>query len=437
MRKLSWLIVLLVCPAAGAVAQDKLAEAERDEARSNPAAAIFRGALNNAITSFKQLGPWEEHHGYLMNAMDKFFDRNGWNSEPDLFAHELVRSVESIPPWEFDRRFDKFMEVVGRRYSLDQEQSGWLRDRMIDESRQMFLRNGTRMFPLVMELVQTRIAGEPITAEQVARWSQQVAPVIEDTRDRMNVIVGDFEQVLRPEQVDVLHVDAAAANRRVERVSELRTQWAAGNWTPEAWGIEEDPIQLGRREEAGAAPQRESSGAKPAAADEKRGAPVSDDAAEPAASDESGDAAKPDTEDASPPPASEARPRPARAPRDADPWAAYVREFVARFRLDDAQQQRAWLVYDDARTHREAVSRRYEAALKSAQQRAAGADADDKARRALRDLEQRRNGSVEDVFGQMKRRLDRLPTRAQRKDAEDAAPKPATRPVDSRTHDGP
>ena len=93
-----------------------------------------------------------------------------------------------------------------------------------------------------------------------------------------------------------------------------------------------------------------------------------------------------------------------------DAWAAHVRELVRRYRLTAEQQQQAWRIYDAAAERRDYVRRRYEARIAPA----GTGGTDPAAARAEREL----NDLIARLFEQFKRRLDGLPTRAQRAAAE-------------------
>lgn len=120
---------------------------------------------------------------------------------------------------------------------------------------------------------------------------------------------------------------------------------------------------------------------------------------------------------APPPPTREPQPPPARVAADADndPWALYVRNFVSRYGLNDNQQQRAWSIYREVRTHRDQLTRRA-AARDGAAARPAMA-AEDPVSAVTAGLDDKQRAAVERLFEQLKRRLERLPTRAQRKAA--------------------
>ena len=90
-----------------------------------------------------------------------------------------------------------------------------------------------------------------------------------------------------------------------------------------------------------------------------------------------------------------------------DEWAQYVRSFIARYQLDDAQQQRAWRSYENAKRQDDRAMQRL---------RRSGGDRNDERSEA----NARRAAEMhERLFERLKAELDRLPTRTQRRQAGD------------------
>ncbi len=107
----------------------------------------------------------------------------------------------------------------------------------------------------------------------------------------------------------------------------------------------------------------------------------------------------------------------------ADPWYLYTMRFIERYRLDEAQRQQAWAIYRDCRRLADARLAQLRPRLRSIQQKlAATAGQDDSAglirlRQELSEL----TAPIDAIFEKrLKPRLERIPTRAQRRAAEKA-----------------
>ncbi len=102
-------------------------------------------------------------------------------------------------------------------------------------------------------------------------------------------------------------------------------------------------------------------------------------------------------------------------------WEQYVRTFIARYALDDEQRQRAWTILLECRRTAESVMaprRDQMISLISEQMQARTDQNDDRADELERQIAELRK-PIDEIFErQLKPRLDKLPTRAQRAAAE-------------------
>ena len=345
---------------------------------------------------FRETTDWDAHWTYLGAAIEDIYVQNAWDSEEDAFSLELIETVGAIPPWQFRDRVDAFMNAIGDRYLLDEEQQALFQDTILRETGGLFARHAARLLPDVIESLQTRLAGEPFTPEQVARWTENSTPVFDDARRSFNATNLELLRHLDPDQQSMLLADLAAANRRMDRIEELRELWLRGQWEPGDWGLSEDPIQRGE------AP----GGLPPPPSPPGVGLP----------GDSAGESGPAGSQPSSRPTA------------DTDPWAAYVRDFIRRYKLDDAQQRRAWVVYDAAVARRSFHQRRHDKKMDhlSGLPRAG----DERFAARVAELASSHKVKIELIFESMKHRLDKLPTRRQRRTAEPppTIPEPADEP---------
>jgi len=427
--KLTWLIVLFVLPAGPADPNNPAAgrkpQPRREQPATRPARDRFAELQQQAarlIGATRQLGDWNEHYGYIMDAVERVYDRNGWTSESDLFSLELLGEVSAIPPWDVRRRFDALTARLAERYVLDEDQTASMRHLLVRESADMFRQHAGRIMQYGLELIQTRAAGEPFTAEQVARWAELARPVFVDSRRRMTEIAREFMEQLEPEQRELVQRDLEAANRRMDAVEKMGDRWARGEWDPRDWGLEEDPIQNGTRAAGGEGPDSAAAAAEQAAGGQARSPRPARGGGAPPSEPPVGEG--PAVEETVQP--SKQRGQKPTAGPDSDGWARYVRAFIARYDLNAEQQQKAWLIYRDADERRAAVRKRFDRRV--ADVRVAGNADEDK---VIREQVEQRERDLGRLFEQLKQRLERLPTRSQRKAAEPAgaAETPATRPA--------
>lgn len=126
-------------------------------------------------------------------------------------------------------------------------------------------------------------------------------------------------------------------------------------------------------------------------------------------------------------------------PHNESEWEKYVREFCERFKLNDQQQQQAQLKLKECQEKASQIALGQKSELEAIDQRivsVGSSNSKDKAKE-LADLNKQKEKlgePIKKIFDQqLKPALDKLPTRAQRKEAEAAAAKgPAPKPSASR-----
>lgn len=386
--------------------------------------------VGRLIGSFQMLGNWDEHYGYMMDALENVYVRNNWNTESDMFSLGLIAEVGSIPPWQVNERFERFVGIMSDRYMLDESQERIFRHMVIRNSNDLFEKHSGRILQYAVDAIQTRASGEPFTAEKVARWAELAEPVFHDSWDNMNRLAGQLMERLDADQRERLERDLEATNRRLERMDVLRESWERGEWKASDWGIENDPIQL-------AGERRRAEEARQAVVEDtpiieelpgKSGAQAQRTAAG-STEGKSGAASK-----AEPPKLIEG------VEGADDEWARYTREFIKKYVLTESQQHRAWQVYRDAARRRDRLKVRYGEQIAAAERRVIASDTEHS--RALLEKARKRQGdAIDRLFEQFKRRLDRLPTAEQREEAKkrqpEEEPSKVKKPVNSMEQDGP
>ncbi|MGE3181005.1 MAG: hypothetical protein AB7N71_05190, partial [Phycisphaerae bacterium] len=325
----------------------------------------------------------------------------GWNSESDQFALDLMKTVESIPPWSVQERFDTMSEVLSDRYLLDENQEQTMRRMLIRTSNEMFQQHSDRIMKYAVEAIQTRAMGDAFTPEQVQRWATLAEPVFLDSRRRLESLSVDFMKQLDPEQQELLARDMGAAFKRMDRMTELGEKWKRGEWTAADWGMERDPIQMSGEQRRAA----EEAIANGEASTNPQARQRDDNDADAASGKEQPVAAAPERRPNPPVERGSKKEGDGVQPGD-DAWMKYVEAFIDKYQLLHDQAERARQIGQDVINRRDELLRRYEtkiAATNSAE-----------AETVLRAKE---SSLLERLFGQMSRRLDRLPTRAQQREA--------------------
>jgi hypothetical protein len=94
----------------------------------------------------------------------------------------------------------------------------------------------------------------------------------------------------------------------------------------------------------------------------------------------------------------------------------YVEAFIRKYHLDTSQGQRAWLIYDETKVRGDAVRERY--GRRAVDTAAKAGAAEDKPAPGVVEISETQQKELNRVFEQLRGRLEKIPTRAQRKNAD-------------------
>jgi hypothetical protein len=188
------------------------------------------------------IGPWDGQYMVIDQATTNVFQQQGWSSEPDNYARQLMQDVGRIPPWKPQERQEAFMSALQGRYNLTPDQRSSMDSQIQREAIMVGAKHFKEILPMAMEVVKTRAAGEPFTAEQVQRWSKAIKPIMTDSIESMQRVTGNLKKTMTPEQQRQLDADVEALVKRHRDVEKMVTRWETGGWNPTDWGLQDDPI---------------------------------------------------------------------------------------------------------------------------------------------------------------------------------------------------
>ena len=224
---------MLVCTTA-APAQDRDDETIADQGL---------GQVERFGAELRKLGSWDDQYATLERMIDRMWAQNGWEAESDTFARKLMLDVSAVPPWEFARRTETAVQAVADRYRMTSAQTNQLRAQVYLRTGKLIFRNTGLIFKQTREVIDARLSGKPLTPEQVARWVSESDDLLTQARAEFDAMVHQVSRTFTPEQQRILKRDMASYHRRVKAFNAMRETWRQGNWQPQDWGLDNDPIQ--------------------------------------------------------------------------------------------------------------------------------------------------------------------------------------------------
>ncbi len=219
----------LVC--AGVLAQD----ADSKQPEFDPKALDELNALGRQV---REMGDWSEQAEFISSTIDRFWKKNAWDTEPDDFARTLANDVVRIPPWEFQKRMDKFTDLVAARYKLDVGQRTRLLGRLTRASALFMFKNASMVSGQVREWIDLRVNRRPLTPELVARWTRESEAAFADAMMRMEKLRQATVNEMNADQRKLLERDFERYDHRLNDTVRSRAEWVKGKWSPDEWGLE-------------------------------------------------------------------------------------------------------------------------------------------------------------------------------------------------------
>jgi hypothetical protein len=346
----------------------------------------------------KQLGPWEERAQQIERAINEYQIKEGITEEPLLALKDLAIAVGKHPPWDLNARLETAIQMIGDRYGLDDGGRRGFRRWAIGQGAKLFMKYGSRVFPVAQEVLDARLSGKPFTPEQVAKWSKAIRPLVEEAYAETMESLQSQIRTLPPDKQRAINADLAVVDRRHKiNMHKIKTEFETGKWKPGPFAL-----TLNRAQGDTGAVEAETSGRN-----RFKGRPNADRGGLPVASAAPGPPRLGDTRNHSTVIVSrqaQASPLP-----DESAWVAYVNSFCARYNLDKAQKQTAHSILKDlqeqARTYRGSHSEE----ISSLTQQLQSAESAEEKRGIQAELRQVLAG-VDELFKELKARLENIPT---------------------------
>jgi len=357
-----------------------------------------------------------------------------------------------------DLLIDRYADVLARKYDLTEEQDEYTKILLRERSYEFFDQHEDQLRDLVDRLFEVRTGGE-MSPDELLRWGQRAQPIYEAAKQIIIDGNNDWREILTSEQKKTHDEDLKLMYQSFETTEDQLSRIISGEMTVEEFRSPQRSRRRSSRptpaDEAAVAPEPESDRAQPSPQSTARKLPPGEPRPEPAAGQSNTRATRSDQRRAAPRAADrrttrtpgargsgEARPgaaRTTRTTRKADAaksesqWEKYVREFIEKYQLNDEQSQKATAVLEDCQSQADRYLRGRKAQLEkidAQMETLKGSKSKDKAKSIAALTEKRKKimAPIDQIFEQqLKPRLERLPTRAQRQAAKLAARKPATK----------
>ena len=262
---------------------------------------------------------------------------------------------------------------VANEYELGEEQTQALEEMMLRRWPKWMKQNRRLIQPVVNEFMENRIAPEPPSPEQISKWAGRALKAFGSARDELREAQDEFRRTLSPSQKMRFDVDVTKMNVGMEVFEQKIKTWQEGQYaTREFW---DRPHWMPKETTNGKASPDPSAkgGGTELAGTEPQTVPL-------------------------------------------DRWESFVADYIRRYSFDQEQTTSAWSIMGDLRAQAEAHKDRHREEYEQIEQRVAQAKDGD--RRNWVDRRKFLDNRIDRLFEELKDRLERLLTDAQRNSAE-------------------
>ncbi|MGI0148388.1 MAG: hypothetical protein ACREDF_02490 [Thermoplasmata archaeon] len=275
-------------------------------------------------------------------------------------------------------------EDVAREYGFDEEQRTKAREAIVDGWGQFLGERRERLQPLLNEFLEMRLDVEPPPKERVQAWAEKAGPAFEELRDQAGKSVGALRQIVKPDQRIAFEVEAVKLQAGLALAGAKLYQWRSGEFdAKDFW----EPLPSERRRE------REKAQPDPVAPS-TGGAGASSEESSAAASD------NPAVED--------------QIAVELTSWDTFAAEFMARYALDPAQRDAVRSCLTELKERAAAHRDRHREEIAQLERRIAASRGEDAEVEAVRRDVVTLYGPIDEMFAELKRRIEPIPTTEQR-----------------------
>jgi hypothetical protein len=325
---------------------------------------------------------------------------DGGARSPSREEPETLNLGIQLTPRLLDTLLDKAARRLVKDYGFDEYQHEQVRQLLHEHVPRFLKEHQTELQQLLNDYLEAIAAEEPPDPEFAAEWAQQALPIVDEFRGMVRNFSTDMREFLTDDQEVLLDGYLAVVDTGTRFATGRLQEFADGGFDPEVhWPRgrrfkEDDPArmrELRREMEAARAVAMSASApvAPRAAREAKPGAPkLAADA--------------------------NARQVRAAAKTDKDEWTRYVEWFIRRYRLNNEQQQKAYSLLQQQldRRDRYFLSRTRE--MERIEKMFSQAKTDEQTQLA-ESAYQKLFAPAGRMFDQLKEKLERLPTRQQRR----------------------
>ncbi len=279
----------------------------------------------------------------------------------------------------------RWADELSARYELDEDQKGRVRELVVKRWQPFLDEHRDDIQPLVNEFLEMRLGLEPPTADQVRSWGERATPTLAEFRRQLDGGAEQFREILTPQQRTKFELDMLAYRAGAEFLDVKLQDWRRGEYEAgEVWSAPGERRRRRARRRAARVLAADQDPSDAGRSTEEMGKKIA--IGEP----------------------------PDQIALEVDAWTKYVENFSRVFELEIAQTTSVVSVLDELRQRALAHRDRHREEIAALERRIAEFSGDNEALEALREELTKLYGPVDEMFQELKQRVETVPTAGQR-----------------------
>ncbi|MBI1826209.1 MAG: hypothetical protein HY287_10370 [Planctomycetes bacterium] len=273
----------------------------------------------------------------------------------------------------------RWAEESCAEYDLDREQTEKARDAMVQQWHDYLTDHRSEIQPLMNEFLEMKLDVNPPSNEQVKAWAEKAIPVFEKTREQINKSHDAFREVMKPAQRLKFETDVLKMNLGMGFAEDKLKSWKRGEFdADDIWegkpADREHQRAVRRRREAEREKERQI----------------------------------------------QSRVETDQIANELTAWEKYVAEFAVRFSFDESQRNAAQSFLSELETRAHDHRERHRDEIAEMESHILNHKGSDAAAADIKNRLATLYGPIDDMFKELKSRLNELPTSNQRAAVEES-----------------
>lgn len=183
---------------------------------------------------------WPKINALNDHITEKMINENNWNTPADKMVLRMHERLKHTEPFNLEARFGIISDELGQRYNLRPEQKTYVKNMLVRESVQYMVKSGPVMMDMMKQMQAEKVWEQPLTSQAVQKYVQMYRPIMEGGQEMLQKATQEMQTIMDDDQKKMLEEDWKLCQDRFETSRKMMMKWESGDWKPDDWGLPAD-----------------------------------------------------------------------------------------------------------------------------------------------------------------------------------------------------